>query len=785
MPSPVPRLGIDEKREDHGRPERRRAARARSARERRHAADDRFARNRRAVREPGANPGRSRRCEGSRSSRRNATGLRAGKAAREGAPSQKTCRSPPTRTPRGRRIRVSTSHRILARRRSWRRSLLVPRGSGRCACTCASKARRTTIFGSTEPTLDVTAERARRARRGQPRRRVLLPRPHTSFGPYVDQIGRYPAAGSSGWVFKVNGVSPPVGADAVAAEGRRHGALVLGDLRRRGRAADARRCERTTKRELLLACCPGRQRHATAARRRAASRRRPQRADPRGQCAASGQHTGLVRATLAGAVRSNALQVKRGLAPRRLLAARPRSPAVGSRVAHGRRRQRDALGRRATAARRVLLVATVPARADAHAGARPRGRREDARTAAASSSRSTASTSTANQRDWFYFVNGYRRRPQRRRVPAARRRRRVVGLSAPGATRCDEPVVVGAFPEPFLHGYGGQVPRRWSSARARARKAVARRVGRRPASCPDAPSRDAERPRVRSAQSRGPRVLRPRCAMPAPAPRCASSSRGIAAGWRRQPRIAPLQVRGAVSPVPQPRCSPRSLRPRCSPTARLGRRGDRAVLLCSSACRRRAAGGGSTSSARSARGSPSSCSGRCLARSARTCSGPGRRARARRARRHARGAAPRPVPGLRLPRSGSRSPPTRCCSTTTGSCRRRGSRGGRCSASRWRRGSCRRSSATPPGSSRRCAGAGWRSTGARGRARLLSPLLAGSLERALNLAEAMEARGFGRPGADAARRSRRWSALDRLALVARRGRSWSWGRCGSSARSST
>ena len=37
----------------------------------------------------------------------------------------------------------------------------------------------------------------------------------TSFGPYVDQIGRYPAEASSGWVFKVNGVSPPVGAEKV------------------------------------------------------------------------------------------------------------------------------------------------------------------------------------------------------------------------------------------------------------------------------------------------------------------------------------------------------------------------------------------------------------------------------------------------------------------------------------------------------------------------------------------------------------------------------------------
>ena len=55
--------------------------------------------------------------------------------------------------------------------------------------------------------------------------------------------------------------------------------------------------------------------------------------------------------------------------------------------------------------------------------------------------------------------------------------------------------------------------------------------------------------------------------------------------------------------------------------------------------------------------------------------------------------------------------------------------------------------------------------GARGRARLLSPLLAGSLERALNLAEAMEARGFGRAGRTRAP-SPPWTRLDRLALAA-------------------
>jgi Domain of unknown function (DUF4430) len=37
-----------------------------------------------------------------------------------------------------------------------------------------------------------------------------------SFGNYVSQIGKYAAGGTSGWAFKVNGVSPPVGADQVA-----------------------------------------------------------------------------------------------------------------------------------------------------------------------------------------------------------------------------------------------------------------------------------------------------------------------------------------------------------------------------------------------------------------------------------------------------------------------------------------------------------------------------------------------------------------------------------------
>jgi energy-coupling factor transport system permease protein len=61
-------------------------------------------------------------------------------------------------------------------------------------------------------------------------------------------------------------------------------------------------------------------------------------------------------------------------------------------------------------------------------------------------------------------------------------------------------------------------------------------------------------------------------------------------------------------------------------------------------------------------------------------------------------------------------------------------------------------------------GRGVEVNGIRGRARLLSPLVAGSLERSLNLAEAMEARGFGRPGRTRAP-SPSWTWLDRLTMA--------------------
>lgn len=73
----------------------------------------------------------------------------------------------------------------------------------------------TTIFGTSQPQLE-TGDTALNALDtasvvGEFYFHVL----ETSFGPFVDQIGRYPGEQSTGWVFKVNGVSPPVGADKV------------------------------------------------------------------------------------------------------------------------------------------------------------------------------------------------------------------------------------------------------------------------------------------------------------------------------------------------------------------------------------------------------------------------------------------------------------------------------------------------------------------------------------------------------------------------------------------
>jgi hypothetical protein len=78
-----------------------------------------------------------------------------------------------------------------------------------------------TIFGPTAPMIEVTSPRANplpenaldalatASALGEFYYHVTT----TGFGPYVDQVGLFPAVGQTGWVFKVNGQSPPVGAD--------------------------------------------------------------------------------------------------------------------------------------------------------------------------------------------------------------------------------------------------------------------------------------------------------------------------------------------------------------------------------------------------------------------------------------------------------------------------------------------------------------------------------------------------------------------------------------------
>jgi hypothetical protein len=126
----------------------------------------------------------------------------------------------------------------------------------------------------------------------------------SAFGPYVDQIGRFPAAGSAGWVFKVNGASPPVGADKVElrdgdavlwyfAEFGPSGGPPTLDLQRRPGG-----CYQAFKQDDR-----GTRTAAAGAVLVVDGRRVPTRA---GRACLRGRH-GLVRATLAGAVRSNAL----------------------------------------------------------------------------------------------------------------------------------------------------------------------------------------------------------------------------------------------------------------------------------------------------------------------------------------------------------------------------------------------------------------------------------------------------------------------------------------------
>jgi hypothetical protein len=125
------------------------------------------------------------------------------------------------------------------------------------------------------------------------------------FGTYVSQIGKYPAAGSAGWVFKVNGVSPPVGADKVTLK---DGDVVLWYYATFGPAGGPP----TLELQRLPANCyvvqsvndAGKKTRAATATLTADGKKFKTTAGR----ACIGKHLGLVRAVAPGAVRSNSVK---------------------------------------------------------------------------------------------------------------------------------------------------------------------------------------------------------------------------------------------------------------------------------------------------------------------------------------------------------------------------------------------------------------------------------------------------------------------------------------------
>jgi hypothetical protein len=161
-----------------------------------------------------------------------------------------------------------------------------------------------TIFGATQPS--VTADNALQALDvASTAGEFYYGLTASSFGDYVSQIGKYPAAAAAGWVFKVNGVSPPVGADKVVLK---DGDTVLWYYATFGATGGPPTLEL---KRLPANCYVAESVTDAGVRTRAATAtlvadgKRFKTKDGR---ACIGKHVGSVRATAPGAVRSNATQ---------------------------------------------------------------------------------------------------------------------------------------------------------------------------------------------------------------------------------------------------------------------------------------------------------------------------------------------------------------------------------------------------------------------------------------------------------------------------------------------
>ena len=163
-----------------------------------------------------------------------------------------------------------------------------------------------TIFGAAQPVLDAQANALDALEAASLAGEFYYHVTTTSFGPYVDQIGRYPAGGSNGWVFKVNGVSPPVGANSVQLKAGDHVLWYWATFGPNGgpptlelKKGVKRNCYRVLAQDDTGKTMPARSAVLHVGTRAVRART---------GSACVGAHRGLVRATQTGAVRSNALR---------------------------------------------------------------------------------------------------------------------------------------------------------------------------------------------------------------------------------------------------------------------------------------------------------------------------------------------------------------------------------------------------------------------------------------------------------------------------------------------
>ncbi len=161
-----------------------------------------------------------------------------------------------------------------------------------------------TIFGSLETRFEAGANAMTALDAASLRGEFYYHTTSSSYGNYVDQIGRYRAEGSSGWSLKVNGASAQVGAENVTL---RDGDRVLWYWATFGRTGPPTLLLRRIGRNCYRVVAENDQGVDTAAAG-AVLHADGRRVRTRGGRGCVGPHSGLVRATMTGAVRSNSLR---------------------------------------------------------------------------------------------------------------------------------------------------------------------------------------------------------------------------------------------------------------------------------------------------------------------------------------------------------------------------------------------------------------------------------------------------------------------------------------------